>query len=90
LLGTTDEDWWQCGCFAARARKQVCCFVFRWHHQPLCGHRTAPHRAAPRRTAPHRTAQKMKRLRLEKCCFKCQRKQSVAERNQLTVRKRRI
>ena len=41
LLGTTDEDRWPCGCFAARACKQVCSFVFHCHRQPLCGHRTA-------------------------------------------------
>jgi hypothetical protein len=35
------EDWWLCCCFAARARKQVCSFVFHCHRQPLCGHRTA-------------------------------------------------
>jgi len=33
LLGTEHEDWWPCSCFAARARKQVCSFVFHWHHQ---------------------------------------------------------
>ena len=41
LLGTADEDWWPCGCFATRTCKHVCSFVFHCHHQPLCGHRTA-------------------------------------------------
>ena len=41
LLGTAEEDWWPCGCFAVRARKQVCSFVFHCHRQPPCGHRTA-------------------------------------------------
>jgi len=40
LLGTADEDWWPCGCFAASARKQVRSLVFHCHRQPLCGHRT--------------------------------------------------
>ena len=41
LLGTADEYWRPCGCFAARAHKQVRSFVFHCHRQPLCGHRTA-------------------------------------------------
>jgi hypothetical protein len=31
LLGTADEDWWPLDCFAVRARKQVCSFVFYCH-----------------------------------------------------------
>jgi hypothetical protein len=41
MPGTADEDWWPCGCFGARARKQVCSFVYHCHRKPLCGHRTA-------------------------------------------------
>jgi len=39
-LGTAD-DWWPCGCFAARAWKQVCSSVFHCHRQQLKSHRTA-------------------------------------------------